>query len=362
VFRSLQRALAIYGSGSGGGIGEGETPVQDKAELVKHLHIALADTLAFLTKAGVDIPAIKRSEGFDRIYLLDNAIEALLITDDTKRDFFVHAGKVHRLFRAILPDPIAAKVAPDCCAIRAIELKLHSPGEPVDISEVMAEVEALLDRSISAEGYVFRHPPDKTVAEHRVDLSKIDFDALAERFKHGRKRTEAERLRRIIEGQLHEMVRRNRTREEFLARFQEMIDDYNSGAISADEFFEQLMQFAKNLQEEEQRAIAEQLSEEELAVFDLLLKPRIELTKKEEKQVKEVARELLKTLTREKLVLDWRKKQQSRAAVRLAVEEELDKLPKEFTTELYQTKCDVVYQHVYESYFGAGRSVYSQAA
>src|SRR5207253_10618751 len=32
VFRDLQKALAIYGSGSGGGIEEGDTPVQDKGE------------------------------------------------------------------------------------------------------------------------------------------------------------------------------------------------------------------------------------------------------------------------------------------------------------------------------------------
>ena len=220
----------------------------------------------------------------------------------------------------------------------------------------MAEVEALLDRSISAEGYVIRLPP----AEHRVDLSKIDFDALAKRFQEGRKRTEAERLRRI-KGQVQEMVRRNRTREEFLARFQEMIDEYNPGTINVDEFFERLMQFAKELKNEDQRAISEQLTDEELAIFDLLLKPRIELTKKEEKQVKEVARELLETLKREKLVLDWRKKQQSRAAVKLAIEEGLDRMPSKFAAELYRQKCDLVYQHVYESYFGADGSIYAAA-
>src|SRR5437588_9395712 len=31
VFRDLQKALAIYGSGSGGGIEDGDTPVEDKS-------------------------------------------------------------------------------------------------------------------------------------------------------------------------------------------------------------------------------------------------------------------------------------------------------------------------------------------
>jgi type I restriction enzyme, R subunit len=67
------------------------------------------------------------------------------------------------------------------------------------------------------------------------------------------------------------------------------------------------------------------LTEEELAVFDLLTKPEIAMTQKDRNQVKKVARELLQTLKHEKLVLDWRAKQQSRAAVRLAIEETLDR-------------------------------------
>ena len=33
VFRDLQKALAIYGSASGGGMREGDLPVQEKSEL-----------------------------------------------------------------------------------------------------------------------------------------------------------------------------------------------------------------------------------------------------------------------------------------------------------------------------------------
>jgi len=57
----------------------------------------------------------------------------------------------------------------------------------------------------------------------------------------------------------------------------------------------------------------------------------------------------LVTLKREKLVLDWRKRQQSRAAVRLAIEELLDKLPRSYTPDVYQRKCEAAYQHVCDS-------------
>ena len=48
--------------------------------------------------------------------------------------------------------------------------------------------------------------------------------------------------------------------------------------------------------------------------------------------------------------------------MQLAIEEILDRLPGSYTPEIYRQKCQVVYQHVYDSYYGQGRSVYSMAA
>lgn len=58
-------------------------------------------------------------------------------------------------------------------------------------------------------------------------------------------------------------------------------------------------------------------------------------------------------------MLDWRKKQQTRAGVQLVIEQILDKLPAVYNPELYQTKCGAVYQHVYDSYYGPGKSIYT---
>jgi len=64
-----------------------------------------------------------------------------------------------------------------------------------------------------------------------------------------------------------------------------MIEEYNAGSKNTDAFFQELMEFARALDEEEKRAVKENLTEEELTIFDLLMKPAVELTKKEEMQV-----------------------------------------------------------------------------
>lgn len=195
-----------------------------------------------------------------------------------------------------------------------------------------------------------------------VDLSQIDLEALQAGFAKSKQRAEAEKLRGRINNKLRQLVHLNRTRLNYLEEFQRMIDDYNAGSHNIEAWFSQLVAFAQRLQEEEKRHLAQGLTEEELAVFDLLTRPEIYLTRKEEQQVKQVAQELLTTLKREKLVLDWRKKQQARAAVHLAIEKILEQLPQKYTLELYRQKCEVVYQHIYDSYYDQTRSVYAYAA
>ena len=353
IFRDLRKALAIYGSGSGGGIKEGDTPVIPKADLIKHLKEAVEEAVEFCDEHGIELMAIAAAKDFDKVKALDDAVEAIIVNDATKLEFLALAYRVNQLFKAALPDRAANDFYQTRTLLLVIAEKIRTLTPAADISKVMEKVERLLDDSIATEGYV--------IAEKNkpVDLSRIDFDALKKQFEKGRKRIEAERLRRLLESKVAIMIRLNKSRMDYMDKLQQMIDEYNAGSINVETFFKRLVEFSRSLQEEDQRAIKEQLSEEELAVFDLLTKPDMKLTKKQEQEVKKVAKALLETLKREKLVLDWRKRQQSRAAVRQCIEVFLDQLPEAFTTERYHTKCDVVYQHVYDNYFGRDSSAYT---
>jgi len=261
------------------------------------------------------------------------------------------SSNVKQLYKAILPDPEAGRFSEVCTLFFVIADKIRSLSPEVDVSGIMGKVEKLLDDSIVAERYAIYD-------SHQIDLSQIDFESLKRQFIEGKKHIEAERLKGAIRSKLAKMVRLNRSRVNLMEKFQKMIDEYNAGAINTEIFFDKLLIFAKELNEEEKRGVSENLSEEELAIFDLLYKP--DLTGKEKKQVKNAAKNLLKILADEKLVLDWRKRQQTRADVILTIQTILDKeLPRSYTPEIYKVKCDHVYQHFYESYYGAGKSVYS---
>ncbi len=62
------------------------------------------------------------------------------------------------------------------------------------------------------------------------------------------------------------MVTLNKTRTDFLEKFKKLIDEYNKG-LDVDGFFAKLTDFVKELSAEEQRGVANQLTEEELALL-----------------------------------------------------------------------------------------------
>lgn len=372
VFKDLKKALAIYGSASGGGVGEGDCPVEAKDAQIADLKKAIAEARQFCTQRGVDLDKILQAEGFGKVAAVDaaadvlvdkqvkeavdDAVEQVIVNDDLKRRFLVLARQVLRLYKAILPDTRANEFTAIRACFAVLVEKVRGFAGEVSIACVMEKVDDLLDQSIATKGYVIHATEEPGV----LDLSEIDFDKLRAWFAQSRKRTAAEKLRLSAEQLLQRMVRKNKTRADLLEKFQRLIAEYNAGQ-DVESFFERLVDFVRELNEEEQRGVAEQLTDEELAVFDILTKPEMTLAPPELAGVKKVARQLLITLKQAKLVLDWRKKQKARADVYATIKEVLDELPRAYGTDTYQQKVDAVYQHVFESYGGEGKSIYDAA-
>ena len=360
IFRNLEQTLAIYAKGTDP---EGSKPIRDKSEIVEELRREIVKIKKFCTKRGVDLLQIgaAETERPERIRLITAAVNQILVDDETKAGYLQQARQIYRLYKLILPDSAASDFNSICSLINIIAQKIRNLIEqPTDVDDVMMEIEDLLDHSIVPTDYTIDAAAE---ANSIVDLSQIDFDHIRAKFRTQHKRIEAERLKGTISRKLSEIIPLNRTRIDYQERFEHIIAEYNDVAIDVDTWFEQLIALARELNAEEQRAIAEQLSEEELAVFDLLTRPAFNLTEAEKNRVKGISRQLLETLKQEKLLLDWRKRQQSRAAVKITIEDILEDLPlPRYTDDMYQQKCEVVYQHIYDSYYGAGNSIYGAAA
>ena len=352
VFASLEKALAIYGAGKGG-----KNPVKDKAKLVEELRKAVEQATAFCATHQVNLPAMEQlpTGSMDRLQRVVDAVDALISPDPLRREFLGHERIVTTLYGAVKPDPAALEFAPRVACIVAIAdaIRAKINPDPADISEVMGDINALLDDSITGMKIKEDGPP-------ALDLSKIDFEALAKRFKQSKhKNTDIEVLKAAVRAQIEKLIRLNRTRADFAEKFEELIESYNAGSRSIEELFAELVKLSRGLSEEQQRHVRENMTEEELAIFDILTRPAPELSPEERNEVKKVARELL-TRLKELLVLNWRQKSTARSKLKLTIEDTLDLgLPRAYTPEVYKQKCSALFEHVYESYTDQSESVYA---
>lgn len=291
----------------------------------------------------------------ERLQRMEDAMNALISPDPLRRDFFAHERLVSTLYRAVKPDPVALEFAGRvACLItlaEAIRAKLNP--NPPDISQVMGQINGLLDASITGHEIRQSGPP-------ALDLSKINFKALANRFKASKhKNTELEVLKAAIRAQLEKMIKLNRTRADFAEKFEALIESYNAGSRSIEELFAELVSLSNSLNDEEQRHVRENMSEEELVIFDILTRPAPALSSEERAEVKKVARDLLVRL-KALLVLNWRQKSTARSQLKLTIEDTLDSgLPRTYTPEIYHQKCSAVFEHVYESYPERDAGVYA---
>lgn len=359
VFRNLEKALAVYGAGDGG-----DAPIEIIDALAAELDTAVTKLSGFCSGVGVDLAALKDARGFDHIVQRDLAVEALLVDEETRTEFQQQARQVRKLFKALLPNPVAAKQQRTVAAVRVLAERIAEVTRPPsqDLGSLTDAVDALLDRSVGAEEYVIRAVADGTTPDPLIDLGQIDFEGLAAKFGK-RKRAETDRLAQVLRQQAISSATRNPTRYELVERIEKLIEAYNAGSVNIDEYLKRLIELSKTLSAEEERSVREGLTEEELAIFDLLTQPEPVLNDEERDRVKASAKKLLEHL-HEKLIQDWRRKIDVLNDVDSTIRRVLDQsLPEDpYTADIFGRKVGMVLEHVLTAYGDNGESAYAQRA
>ena len=352
VFRNLQKALAIYGTGSGG---DGKSsPVQPKEVQLQELGHAIRDAKNYCTARGVEFDATRDATKLQRIAFIKDGVDRLVHPEDVKKTYLQHASGVESLYRALGTDKRKNAYSEDWGVISDLAAGLKGLAAPVDISRVMERVEKLLDDSIEA----YEIPKNRIADGGLIDLGKIDFDALNRFFKRAKhKAATTDVVVGSLRRRVANLVSLNPTRGNLHEQLERLIAEYNAGAHSTDQFFQELLAFMKTLEKEEQRPAEEALSAEQLTFYDLMRVSVGRLSDADRDAVKSIARALPATL-QPSLVIDWRKSQRARAKVKAGIKDALDSLPEAYTGEQYDQVVETLYEHVYESYFGEGESKY----
>lgn len=351
VFRNMKKALKDYAQGQEG---LDKPPVQEKKELFRLLDDAIVQGLTFCREREIDLSAVMGERDiFKNIGKFSHFADTLLGNEEWRKSFNVYENTITSLYEASKPEILGKPVVRQVAVFQYLRGVIDGIIEQTDIEKVSIRVSELLDESVVVENtnkfVAGDHKPEfQIIAKGKKwDLSKIDFEKLRGDFKLSQyKNIEITDLRSFLQNKLEQMLQQNVTRTDFALRLQQIIDTYNAGGTTNENYFDELVKYTQDMAAEFERAAREGLTEDELELFDLLKKDT--MTKEEEKKVKLAAKALLKRLKEGQpkvLVQDWFKDNQSQKKVRAAVEQVLDsKLPVSYDRIMFKVKCDAIFE------------------
>ena len=357
MLKSLREALAQYALGDDGE--GGEEIVAPIEERVQALIEAIEATEMHLRGLGFDAAMLIGSTGFTRIKGLRDAVEAVYTSDESKRRFEVLARQVFIRFKALLMEPSAFAYAERHDNIEAIYKKLSERRDTADVTELLKELHRIVNEAIRTQA-----PGDDQAEGLTFDLSQIDVERLRDEFakKVRHKATALQDIREIVEQKLAQLLERNPSRMDYQQKYEEIVADYNreKDRVTIEETFRRLTELIEELDAEQRRAVEEGLTEDELALFDLLKKE--DLGKAARERVKQASRDLLASIKARLKELDrfW-EKEQTKADVKIFILDEVyTNLPTPpFTPEEKEAVAAEVYTHVWQQ---AVRGEFAMAA
>ena len=347
MLKALRAALADYATGDDEAGGEAE-PIAPIEVLLAALIEAIEAAENHLKSLGFDPARLEDATGFDRIEALKDAVDAVYTSDEDKRRFEIMARQIFIRFKNLLMEPSAFKYAERHDNIEAIYKKLTERRDTADVTEVLKALHRIVNEAIRA------HAPGEDHAEGmKVDLSKIDFDKLRQEFASNAKRKHAvlQDIRELIEKKLAQMLAGNPMCMDYYKKYQQIIADYNreKDRATVEQTFAQLVDLANSLDAEQRRAAEEGLTDDELALFDLLQKKNV--SKKDREKVKQASKGLLAALIELlKPMPDWTQNTTTQAEVKVMILDNLySTLPRPpFTDEEADALAERVYEHVWQ--------------
>lgn len=346
VFKYMKQALSDYGSGND----DNDYPAKDIESLKTMIDDSVKEGEEFLSSIGIDLNEMMAEKGtFNKSSAILNAYNTIIATDDGKEKFKVITNTMCNLYEASKPEIFEQHWRnPKFAPLKYIHDMFDNSIRDDRVEEAKQRISDVLDGSISSSDV--EENSDIVIHEGKViDLSKLDVDDLKKEIKHAPyKAIEINDLKEYLEKALEQMINKNVERVKFSERFKGIVDRYNSGSSENEDYYDQLLQLIEDLKKESTRANFEGLTEEELELFDLLIKDK-KLTKAEEQSVKLAAKSIYSKLTEEKsdlFVVDWYKDEQPKLKVKQVIEQVLDEgLPDCYDKEIFAVKTNLLLNH-----------------
>ena len=238
--------------------------------------------------------------------------------EELKKKFIRNFIALKKLYALASPHPETYKIKDDLRFFEMIKKMIvkYSTAKVKDISrDLEYEISHLISKSISAE-----EPVDifTLMGKEKPDISIFDEKFLAEFKNMQYKNYAAQLLAKIIKDDLIVRIKKNPYRyRSFYEMLKNLIDKYNVKLLDTVEIIEKLVELAKEIKKAVDEGKKLNLSDSELAFYDLLLSKEKFFQNYEE--IEKVAKEVTKEMGYYIKVADWNKKEYVKAKIKAAV-------------------------------------------
>ena len=349
IVRALRKALADYTVNLSGK--EHTDPTIDKEKLIEQILDTVSKAKEFLAERDYQLSDLVKAKDFRKVERLQ-AAEAACMTIEDRKVFMTYGAEISRLIKYTDRDDLSFDERSECNAIIAIYHILQRKHRHVDITDLMVEVNSIINEYIDMEN----QPYIENKPSIRIDISKIDFTLLSQEFSKIKKVSLVfHDIEALIQQKLNVMIAENPNRIDYYERYQKIISDYNreQDRATIEKTFVDLIELARSLDDEQKRYIREKLNnEEELAVYDILYRP--ELSKVDITTIKAIAIELLQKIKTIISTSDhWLEKQETKAAVDNVIRDILwNKLPECYDDNSISDYRKKIGTYIYERFKG----------
>ena len=322
IAESLKEALKEYTESD-----QAQTAIDtDKAvELMLLKYDVIQDMLYNL-----DYSKFNSEKKSERYYAISDTMDYVIgLGEDERQRFIKTVTELSKAFALCATEPTAQELNDEIAFFKAVKaglVKLLQPPKEGNVNKTPAEVEAeinqLVSQSVVTEDIIDVY---QTLGLEQPDLSILSDEFLKDVEGLKQKNVAIELLNKLLKGQMKILKRKNVTVSQ---RFSEMlgnsIEKYNNRSIEASKVIEELIQLAKDLNEEQQRGNELGLTADEIAFYDALASHATAKEVMGDKNLRAIAHELTKTV-KENMTVDWNKKASSRANMRRSVKRLLKK-------------------------------------
>ena len=268
---------------------------------------------------GLDFSDWERRSAEDKLYLLKKGMELINKDEGTKKGFLDQCNALSKAFALVVPREEAMAIRSDVAFFQAVRSNVvkYTPPKGLSMEELDSAVKQIVSQGVAASD----KPIDifDAAGLKKPDLSILSDEFLDELMGHENKNLQIEVLRKLLNDEIKTKARKNQIKyASFKEMIEKVINQYHNRAITSAEVIKHLIDLAKEMQHMDKRAQELNLTEEEVAFYDIVRQGREAMLNDEE--VKEISRELVRIIkSKTQGQVDWTIKENIKASIRATV-------------------------------------------